>query len=135
MSSMTPTSPGEVEVLVSYSMHLGPRFEAAGLKVQFLYNQKPGIHFKVESPPEYRDSILRGLQDGLAVRFPKFPSSGSLWITEILAHDVDSSGRAFYRAARMVVDQAYGLATNAEPSTPPNGGPAKPPDSSERSGG
>ena len=105
-------------------MHLGPRFEAAGLKVQFHYNQTPGIHFKVESPVEYRDSILRGLRDGLALGFPKFPSTGSVWITEILAHDVDSSQRAFYRAAPMVIDQALGLVTNAEPCAAPNGGPA-----------
>ena len=124
MSSITPTSPGEVEILGSYSMHLGPRFEAAGLRVQFHYNQTPGIHFKVEPPEEYRDSILRGLRDGLALRFPRFPSAGSLWVTEIFAHEVDSSQRAFYRAARMVVDQAYGLAANAELDASPNGGPA-----------
>ena len=105
-------------------MHLGPRFEAAGLRVQFHYNQKPGIHFKAEPPAEYRDSILKGLRDGMALRFPNFPSTGSLWITEISAHEVDSSQRAFYRAARMVVDQAFGLATSAELGAPPNGGPA-----------
>ena len=123
-SRVTPSSPGEVEVFGSYSMHLGPRYEAAGMRVQFHYNQTPGIHFKTEPPEEYRDSILRGLRDGLALRFPQFPSAGSLWVTEIFAHEVDSSQRAFYRAARMVIDQAFGLATNAEPNAPPNGGPA-----------
>jgi translation elongation factor EF-G len=125
---MTHVSPGEVEVFGSYSMHLGPRYEAAGLRVQFLYNQTPGIHFKTEAPDEYRDSIMKGLRDGMALRFPKFPAIGSVWITEVAAHEVDSSQRAFYRAARMVVDQAFAIAsqyaTNAEPSAAPNGGPA-----------
>jgi hypothetical protein len=101
-------------------MHLGPRCEAAGLRVQFHYNQTPGIHFKVEPLAEYRDAILQGLRDGLQLRFPEFPSTGSLWITEIIVHEIDSSQRAFYRAARMVIDQAFGLATNAEPGAPPN---------------
>ena len=93
-----------------YSIHLGPRFEAAGLRIQFHYNQTPGIHFKTEPPAEYRDSILRGLRDGLASRFPEFPATGSVWILEIAEHEVDSSQRAFYRAARMVIDQAFSLA-------------------------
>src|SRR5437667_6367373 len=88
---MTHNSPGEVEVFGKYSMHLGPRYEAAGLRVQFHYNQTPGIHFKAEAPDEYRDSILRGLRDGLALRFPKFPATGGVWITEVGAHEVDSS--------------------------------------------
>ena len=119
---MTPASPGEVEVLGNYSMHLGPRFEAAGLRVQFHYNQTPGIHFRVECPNEYRDAIMRGLRDGIALRFPTFPSIGSLWITEVLAHEVDSSQRAFYRAARMVIDQAFALVTSAEPAAGGNAG-------------
>ncbi len=112
----------------SFSMHLGPRFEAAGLRIQFHYNQPPGIHFKAEAPAEYRDSILRGLRDGLASRFPDFPAAGSVWITEIAEHEVDSSQQAFYRAARMAIDQAFTLAqlcaTNAGPSTAPDDGPA-----------
>ena len=91
-------------------MHLGPRYEAAGLRIQFHYNQAPGIHFRIEPPAEYRDSIVQGLRDGLASRFPEFPATGSVWITEIAEHEVDSSQRAFYLAARMVMDQAFSLA-------------------------
>jgi translation elongation factor EF-G len=43
----------------------------------------------------------------MALRFPQFPESASIWITRVDAHDVDSSSMAFYRAARMVVEQAY----------------------------
>src|SRR5947208_10907194 len=115
---MTHVSPGEVELFGSYNMHLGPRYEAAGLRVQFHYNQTPGIHLKAEAPAEYRDSILKGLRDGLASRFPDFPDTGSVWITEIAEHEVDASQQAFYRAARMAIDQAFTLAqlyeTNAE---------------------
>jgi hypothetical protein len=99
--------------------HLGPRCQAAGLRIQFHYNQVPGIHFKIEPPEEYRDSILRGLRDGLALRFPRFPSTGAIWVTEISVHPVDSSQQAFYRAGRMAIDQAFSLietaAQNAEP--------------------
>lgn len=102
-------SPGEIELLAAFSRHLGPRFEAAGLRIQFHYNQIPGIHFKVEPTLEYRASILQGLQDGMASRFPNFPRHGSVWVTEVIAHDVDSSARAFYKAARLVIEQAHAL--------------------------
>src|SRR5262245_56059507 len=102
---MPPASPGEIELYASFSQHLGPRFDAAGLRVQFHYNQAPGIQFRVPVPEEYRDSILRGIQDGMAARFPDFPSSGSIWITEVSAHEVDSSQRAFYRVARSIIEQ------------------------------
>jgi hypothetical protein len=111
---MTPDTPGEVEVLARFSIHLGPRFESAGLRVQFHYNQTPGVHFKVEPPEEYRNAILKGIADGMAARFPNFPSRGSVWITEVLEHEVASRQRAFYRAGRLVIDQAYSLTETAK---------------------
>ena len=106
---MSGNSPGELEVYGYFSQHLGPRIMGAGLRIQFHYNQPPGIHFKVETTEEYREFILSGLRDGLAFRFPQFPSGGSVWITEVTEHPVDSSCRAFYLAARMVIDQAYAI--------------------------
>jgi hypothetical protein len=102
-----PTTPGETEVAVTYARHLGPRYEAAGVTLQFHYNQPPGIHFKVDCRAEYRPAILKGIEDGMASRFPNFPSTGSIWITGINEHPVDSSLIAFYRAARSVIEQAY----------------------------
>jgi len=83
--------------------------ESAGLRVQFHYNQKPGVHFKVEPPEEYRAAILRGIDDGMAARFPDFPKTGSIWITEILDDKVNSCERAFYKAGRLVIEQTYAL--------------------------
>lgn len=83
--------------------------EAAGLRVQFHYNQKPGVHFKVEPPAEYRDAILNGIEHGMAARYPDFPKSGSIWITEVLVREVDSSAAAFYKAGRLAVEQAYAI--------------------------
>ena len=103
-------APGEVELYGWYSAHLGPRYEGAGLRVQFHYNQVPGIHFKVQPPEEYHAAIIKGLEDGLRERFPEFPPHASIWILEVTAHEVDSSQRAFYRAARMLIDQAFTLA-------------------------
>jgi hypothetical protein len=94
-----------------FSQHLGPRFEAAGLRVQFHYNQTPGIHFRVPVSEEYRAAIIRGIQEGMASRFPQFPASGSIWITEVTEHEVDSSQRAFYRVARSIIEQAHALTT------------------------
>jgi hypothetical protein len=105
----TSTTPGEVEVRSFYRKHLGPRMEAAGLCVQFHYNQKPGVHFKVQRPEEFREAILKGIDDGMASRFPSFPKSGSVWITEVLDNEVDSSERAFYKAGRLVIEQAFSL--------------------------
>ena len=110
---MNRTSPGEVEIYAAFSIHLGPRFEAAGLRIQFHYNQTPGIHFRVQPREEYRAAILKGIEEGMAERFPKFPATGSIWITEITEHEVDSSQRAFYRAGRLVIDQAYSLCESA----------------------
>jgi hypothetical protein len=109
---MPPASPGEIELYASFNQHLGPRFEAAGLRVQFHYNQTPGIHFRVPVSEDYRAAIMRGIQEGMALRFPQFPESGSIWITEVTKHEVDSSQRAFYRVARSIIEQAHALATS-----------------------
>jgi hypothetical protein len=83
--------------------------ESAGLRVQFHYNQKPGVHFKVQPRGDYRSAILRGIEEGMASRFPNFPTNGSIWITEILDDEVDLCERAFYKAGRLVIEQAYVL--------------------------
>jgi len=104
-----PSAPGEVEVYGHFSKHLGPRLMAAGLRIQFHSNQTPGIHFKAAVSDEYREAVLKGIRDAMATRFPDFPESGSIWITEITEHPVDSSPRAFYLAARCVIELAYAL--------------------------
>ena len=106
-------SPGEVEIFAQFNIHLGTRFKAAGLRVQFHYNQTPGIHFKVDPPEEYRGAILKGIEDGMVARLPNFSSSGSIWIIEIAEHEVDSRQRACYRAGHLVIDQAYSLTETA----------------------
>jgi hypothetical protein len=88
--------------------------EAAGLRVQFHYNQKPGVHFKVKPPEEYRHAILRGIEDGMAARFPEFPKSGSIWITEVLVDEINSSQSAFYKAGKLVIEQAHILQVFAQ---------------------
>lgn len=115
---MPRDTPGEVDVIAHFSRHLGGRIEGAGLRIQFHYNQAPGIHFKAEPSNEYRTAILSGLRDGLAVRFPRFPGTASLWVTEIMEHAVHSSQRAFYLAARMAIDQAFSLSelSSAQPA-------------------
>jgi hypothetical protein len=97
----------DAEYYAFFRIHLGPRFTAAGVGVQFHYNQKPGIHFKVEVREEYRRGILKGITEGLATRFPDFPSSASIWVTVVTQHIVDSSEDAFYQAARLAIEQAY----------------------------
>jgi hypothetical protein len=82
--------------------------------VQFHYNQVPGIHFKVEPPAEYADAILKGLQHGLDHNFPQFPATASVWINEIVVHEIYSSREAFYRAALLVIRQALALVDIAE---------------------
>ena len=88
--------------------------ESAGLRVQFHNNQEPGIHFRVQPPEEFRSAILKGIEDGMAARFPEFPNTGSIWITEISESETDSTVRAFYRAGRLVIDQAYSLKQSAK---------------------
>lgn len=77
--NMSSIAPGELEVYSNFSIHLGPRFEAAGLRIQFHYNQTPGIHFKVPVSDEYRGAILKGIEDGMARRFPKFPDTRAMY--------------------------------------------------------
>ena len=109
-----PSTPGQVEVYGNFSKHLGPRFMSAGLAVEFHYNQEPGIHFKTKAPSEFRDAILKGLRDAMAIRFPEFPDHASIWINRVEVHKMNSSWMAFYRAARMVVEQAYCLSQSVE---------------------
>jgi len=99
-----------LEVYGSFSQNLGPRFMSAGLRLQFRYDQPaPGVHFKSTVSEEYKGSIIEGIKDGMSARFPDFPETGSVWITEATEHPTDSSPWAFYLAARCVVEQAYAL--------------------------
>lgn len=101
--------PGDLEVYSQFSQHLGPRFEAPGLSVQFHWIQLPGLHFKVRSEPDYEAAIQQGITEAMAAHFPDFPKKGSIWVTKITAHEIDSSVRAFYLAAQLVIEQAYSL--------------------------
>lgn len=107
--AMPLNHPGEVEHYAFFNSHLGPRFQSAGLKVQFHYNQEPGIHFIVHPPEKYADAIKKGLSQGLALYFPNFPDSGNVWITEVTVDAISSSQAAFYRAALLVMNQAFAL--------------------------
>ena len=108
---MSP-NPSEVEISTFFRTHHGPRLEAAGLTIQFHYNQAPGMHFKVEPSCEgYRRNIEKGIHDGMALRFPDFPKSGSVYILRIEEDPIGSCDRAFYLAARTAIDLAYSLKT------------------------
>jgi hypothetical protein len=104
-----PIAPGPVEAYGHFSQHLGPRYMAAGLRIKFEYNQIPGTHFKVAVSEEYRESIVNGIKESMSIRFPDFPETGSIWMTEVTEHPIDSSLRAFYLAARCVIELAYTL--------------------------
>jgi len=101
--------PGELEIYTSFRLHTGPRFIGAGLRIQFHYNQIPGIHFRLEPPEEYRSIILRSIEERMAVRFPDFPSTASIWITEITGDPAEWNGQVFSQVSRLVIDQAYSL--------------------------
>jgi hypothetical protein len=99
-----------MEILSGYNLHMGPRREGAGLKIQLHFNQPPGIHFKVEpSESGYRRGIEKGLKEGAELMEPNFLKTAAIWVIEILEHPVDSSERAFYRAARLTLAQAATL--------------------------
>jgi len=118
---MPLNNPGEVEHHAFFSSHLGPRYQSAGLRIQFHYNQAPGIYFVVYPPAEFADAILKGLRDGLHRYFPDFPESGSVWVKEVDVHAVHSSQVAFYRAGLLVMRQALALVEFAEEGARPNG--------------
>ncbi len=107
---MPSKTPVEIELYSHFIQHRGPKLEAAGLRVQFHGNQAPGIHFKLRAANGYCVAIKRGIEEGMASRFPDFLETGSVWVTEITEHPIDSSEHAFYRAARSVIEQAYALA-------------------------
>jgi hypothetical protein len=101
--------PGEVELHTWFSQHVGPRFQIAGLRVQFHYNQAPGVHFQVAPPQEYEAAIIQGIEDGLTECFPNFPLTGSVWINEVIVDEVNSSQAGFYRAGLLAIHQAKKL--------------------------
>jgi hypothetical protein len=101
--------PRALEVHAAFRQYCGPRYEAADLRIQFPLNQSPGVHFKTDVSSEYRGAILKGLTDGMSLRFPNFLDTGSVWVTEVTVHPVDSSAWAFYRVARCAIEQAYTL--------------------------
>jgi hypothetical protein len=85
---------------------VGPRAEEAGVRISFHHDDASGVNFKIICG-EYKDAITKGIQDGMASRFPDFLKTGSVWITEITEHPINSSNSAFYLAARSVIEQAY----------------------------
>ncbi|KAB0325162.1 MULTISPECIES: hypothetical protein [Janthinobacterium] len=98
--------PLQIEHLAWFSQHLGGRFRAAGLRIQFHDNQEAGIQWKVACPEEYQAAILQGLREGMNDAFPQYLASRSVWITDVLVDDVNSSPDAFYRVSLLVVAQA-----------------------------
>ena len=104
-----------MEIYGYFKRHLGPRMSGAGLRVQFHYNQPSGIHYKTSVSEEYKSAIVKGLEDGMAIRFPDRLKTASIWITEVNEHPVDSSRMAFYQAARCVIEQAYTI-TKVKPT-------------------
>ena len=107
---MACNSPDYLEVYGHFRLYVGPRYIGAGLRLDFCHDQPPGIHFKVQPlEEECRDLIVRGLQEGMALRFPEYLSTGSIHVTEITEHPADSSQMAFYCAARMAIDQAFSI--------------------------
>lgn len=111
---MSYIKPGELEVYASFRLHTGPRFIGAGLRIQFHYNQIPGIHFRVEPPEEYRSAILKGIEEGMVIRFPLFPNTASIWILEVTEDPAAWTWQAFYQVSRLVIEQAYLLTTTEE---------------------
>jgi hypothetical protein len=95
-----------MEIFTSFSVHSGPRYQFAGLRIEIHGNQAPGIYFKVEPSEEgYRRGIEKGLRESANLLGPNFLKTGSIWVLEIQEHPIDSSEMAFYRVARMAVDQ------------------------------
>jgi hypothetical protein len=50
----------------------------------------------------------------MAERFPEFPQTGSIWITEVTDNEIDSSAVAFYRIAKVIIEQADALTTQVK---------------------
>ena len=83
---------------------------SAGLRVDFdQVRGEPGIHYDADVSQEYRAAIVKGLEDGLAIRFPDSGNSLSIRIKQSDEHPVDSCALSFYLVARCVVEQAYTL--------------------------
>lgn len=97
-----------MEIYSYFTKHLGPRSMSAGLGVHFDENLgEPGIHFRATVSSEYQPAIVKGLEDGLAIRFPDSLNTASINIERADEHPFNSSQFAFYLAARCVIEQAY----------------------------
>ncbi len=99
-----------MEIYSYYNKNLGPKSQSAGLRVQFIENRgEPGIHYKTDVGHEYRAAIVKGLEDGLAIRFPDSRHTASITIEASDEHPIDSCPNAFYLTARCIIEQAYVL--------------------------
>lgn len=93
----------------SFRNTLAGTFWEQALAFSFTTTRFQAFHFKTAVNQEYRDAILKGIQDGMAELFPNFPASGSIWIEKVYEHPVDSARIAFYAAARAAIEQAYSV--------------------------
>lgn len=112
---MNEHMPTNIEVHASFSRHLGPRYERAGVSLQFHPNQGVGIACKVPgAEPSYEQAVVKGIEDGLSARYGSAPMRCAIWITKMEQHPTDSSELAFYLAARGAIDLAHAV-TNPTP--------------------
>jgi hypothetical protein len=101
-------APSQIEIYGSFRRHLGPRFESAGIGLVFLSDENFGVDCIAEcSDPLVVPAIRRGIEERVSELFSNLRHRFRVEVVKIDYHNVDSSARAFYLAARAAIDQAF----------------------------
>jgi hypothetical protein len=95
---------GQIQIAFSYSEHLGPRFDGAGVSLKMMTNDSyEFINAAQWTEYNFGNEVEKGVRDGLS-EIGYNPDLGIRIILESIEYDsVNSSEHSFYIAAKSAV--------------------------------
>jgi hypothetical protein len=97
---------GEIEIQFRFRQYLGPRFQAAGVTLQFSTNDEYSFTSKATWPDSninYSGAVEKGVKIGLKESGYDINQGVHIVLKDIDYHEVDSSEFAFFLAAKCAV--------------------------------
>ncbi len=92
---------GHIEIRYRFSQHLGPRFQHGDVTLVFCTADTYRFLSKAEWPEyDWTSAVERGARDGLIEAGYDLEQGVEITLRRVEVHNVDSSEKAFYFAAR-----------------------------------
>jgi len=99
--------PKTLKLFWRFETHAGARFLRAGIGLQFHTSGPPRVQIQPAVAAEERAALVRGLEEGLSHRFPDFPATSGVTVTDLEIDPVHTSPLDLYRAGKLAIEQAW----------------------------